>query len=142
MRRYYTLQLDTVYLTSDGTVSGTPCRVSTDFIDNPISNYRKIIRKDFRGNVKAILTQVNSKGKEIEFSIDQVPFTTAKLIDDLINTNDAAKTTVDLIATHPHESDYDFSFAVYLKNFKYKEFNTSHWLNAVLTVTTSGDVTP
>lgn len=108
--KYYTIQVNSVYLTHDGTSTGVDIKSVVDPISVLQSNYTKILLSDFRGNSITQKTEVGVKSRILTISAEiYIPKAVGDSLISLHQTAEASDIPLRLKGTKTNSLPFDLS---------------------------------
>ena len=139
---HYTIQIDDIYLSRDGTGATTNAKVLVEGVDRLQSSYTKNIQKDFRNNPIILKTNVGVAGREIVIDIPVIYKPVAELLIALHQASEENDTVIRLIGTDATTPDFDLYVLPGEPGYEFKDYSkpSNAYLNSKLRYISVGDI--
>lgn len=122
--RFYEIQIGDIYLTDDGTISGTPCKLEIPNLEDLLTPVVGAVV--YAASGKPVIQSVPwSKGKPFEIQIEVLTKAVWDDLKTLINTAQSADTSFSVIGTGDTGN-----FSLSAKPFPSKPFSAKKFLNS------------
>ena len=121
--RFYAIQIDTIFLTSNGSNTGTPCKLTVSNVEDLLTNVIGAAVPTVGGNVVFQLVPF-TRGKQFDIQIEVLNLAQWNDLKTLINSRLAADTSFTVSGTGDTGN-----FSVSAKPFPQKPFSAQSFLN-------------
>jgi hypothetical protein len=137
MAKFYLIQLNSVYLTSDGTSSGKRCKLTVSGVENLVRTRTGFTSLAIDGTPVTQIVEQNGKGFAVEISIETLTKTVFDDLIELINNALVQSATIDLIGTG-ETGNFNVDVIPLMPNpFSFESFRNNYIKNVALRFVTT-----
>ena len=134
MAKFYRIQIETIYLTSDGLAGGTKCRSLVSGVDQLSLDFIRTVEPS-RDGTPVVQTFAYTKGKPIEIQIETLPKAVGEDLIELFNDLMQNATTLTVIGSEAETPS--FNVECEFLSFNFRETNSAGWRGAIIKLITT-----